>query len=63
MIPQFIFQSLVQIRPMGMRSVDKQGKSIGGQIKSSSRVLYGTELVSSGGATAKYGPKQADNGR
>jgi len=63
MIPQFIFQSLVKIRPMGMRSVDKQGKPIGGQIKPSSRVLYGTDLVSLGDAPAKYGQKQADNGR
>jgi len=63
MMPQTIFQSLAQIRPLGMRSGDKMGKPIGGQIKPSSRALYGTYLVSSGDETAKYGQKQADNRR
>jgi len=63
MIPSTIFQSLVQIRPMGTRSGVKQGNPLRGQIKSSSRVLYGTDLVSSGAGASKYGPKYACNQR
>lgn len=63
MIPQSIFQTLVQIRPGSIRLSDKQGKPIGGQIRSSARVLYGTDLVSSGDGAAKYGSKYIDNKR
>ena len=63
MMPQTIFQSLAQIRPIYMRPGVKLGNPLGGKIKPSSRVLYGTDLVSSEGVVAKYGQKQADNRR